>query len=72
MSKPLLTEAAWAAHGKWLTEKLSEHSIGDGRCILQLVDEPIWIRADQPFSEYIAAVDLAMERDESRVDGVAP
>ena len=68
MSKPLLTEAAWAARGRWLCEKLSERALPDGRAVLEISEEPIFVRADSTYMQQIAAVDLAMERDESRVD----
>ncbi len=57
---------AVAARGSWLVEKLSERLTPDGRCVLELCDEPIWIEPDGTLDDYCAAVDLAMERDESR------
>lgn len=57
----------WAARGMWLVDKLTERTTPDGRTVLEIVDEPIWIKADGTLADYIAAVDLAMERDESRV-----
>ena len=56
----------WAARGRWLTEKLCERSTPDGRTVLELVDEPIWARADGTFADYCAAVDAAMEADNRR------
>ena len=56
--------ALWAARGRWLTEKLCERSTPDGRTVLELVDEPIWVRADGTFADYCAAVDAAMEADD--------
>ena len=53
-----------AARGRWLTEKLCERSTPDGRTVLELVDEPIWARADGTFADYCAAVDAAMEADD--------
>ena len=61
------TEAAWAARGRWLLDKLSERFVDDGRAVLELTGEDIWIRPDQGYGAYVDAVDLAMERDESRV-----
>jgi hypothetical protein len=57
----------WAARGRWLVDKLSERTTPDGRTVLELTDEPIWIRADGTLADYIAAVDAAMERDESYI-----
>lgn len=56
--------ARWAARGRWLADKLSERSTPDGRTVLELVDEPIWARADGTFADYCAAVDAAMEADD--------
>ena len=56
--------ALWAARGRWLTEKLSERTTPDGRTVLELVDEPIWARADGTFADYCTAVDAAMEADD--------
>lgn len=58
----------WAERGRWLVDKLSERSTPDGRTVLEIAEEPIWVRADGTLADYIAAVDLAMERDESRVE----
>lgn len=58
----------WAARGRWLVDKLTERSTPDGRTVLELADEPIWVREDGTLADYIAAVDLAMERDESRCE----
>ena len=57
-------QALWAERGRWLAEKLSERSTPDGRTVLELVEEPIWARADGTFAEYCAAVDAAMAADE--------
>ncbi len=54
----------WAARGRWLTEKLCERSTPDGRTVLELVDEPIWVRADGTFADYCTAVDAAMGADD--------
>lgn len=58
----------WAARGRWLVEKLTERCIPDGRCVLEISEEPIWCKPDGTLADYIAAVDLAMERDESRAE----
>jgi hypothetical protein len=55
-----------AARGRWLIEKLSERLLPDGRCVLEISEEPIWIAPDGTLRDYIKAVDLAMERDASR------
>lgn len=60
------SQHAWAERGKWLVDKLTERTTPDGRCVLEISEEPIWCRADGALADYIAAVDLAMERDESR------
>lgn len=57
----------WAERGRWLVDLLSERTTPDGRTVLEIVDEPIWIQADGTLADYIAAVDAAMDRDESRV-----
>ena len=57
---------AWAERGKWLVERMTERYTPDGRCVLEIADEPIWTKPDGTLQDYIAAVDLAMERDESR------
>ena len=57
---------AEAERGRWLIERLTERTTPDGRCVLEISEEPIWCRADGALADYIAAVDLAMERDESR------
>jgi hypothetical protein len=67
MSAPDLSPEAWARRGQWLAEHLSERSTPDGRTVLELVEEPIWVRADATWDEYITAIDLAIERDESGV-----
>jgi hypothetical protein len=54
-----------AVRGRWLIEKLSERTTPDGRTVLELVDEPIWIRADGTLRDYIAAVDRAIAADDS-------
>lgn len=55
----------WAKRGRWLVDKLRERTTPDGRTVLELVDEPIWARADGILADYCSAVDAAMERDES-------
>jgi hypothetical protein len=60
------SQHAWAERGKWLVDKLTERMTPDGRCVLELSDEPIWIKPDGTLDDYIAAVDQAIERDESR------
>jgi nitrous oxide reductase accessory protein NosL len=61
------SQAAWAARGKWLVDKLTERTTPDGRTVLEICEEPIWVEADATLVGYIIAVDLAMERDESQV-----
>jgi len=51
----------WAERGRWLVDMLSERTTPDGRTVLEIVDEPIWIQADGTLADYIAAVDAAME-----------
>ena len=60
------SQHAWAERGRWLVEKLTERYTPDGRCVLEISEEPIWCKPDGTLQDYIAAVDLAMERDESR------
>ena len=60
------SQHAWSERGRWLVEKLTERYTPDGRCVLEISEEPIWCKADGTLQDYIAAVDLAMERDESR------
>ena len=57
-------QALWAERGRWLAEKLSERTTPDGRTVLELVEEPIWARADGTFADYCAAIDAAMAADE--------
>lgn len=57
---------AQAARGSWLIDKLTERQTPDGRCVLEISEEPIWCEPDGTLDDYVAAVDLAMERDESR------
>ena len=59
------SQSAWAARGRWLVDKLTERTTPDGRTVLEISEEPIWCRADATLDECIAAVDLAMVRDES-------
>ena len=60
------SQHAWAERGRWLVEKLTERYTPDGRCVLEISEEPIWCKADGTLQDYVAAVDLAIERDESR------
>ena len=60
------TDEAWAARGRWLVDKLTERTTPDGRCVLELVDVPIWARPDGTLYDYLVAVDLAMALDKSR------
>ncbi len=55
----------WAERGRWLVDKLNERATPDGRTVLELTDEPIWIKEEGTLADYIAAVDAAMERDET-------
>ena len=57
-------QALWAERGRWLAEKLSERTTPDARTVLELVEEPIWARADGTFADYCAAIDAAMAADE--------
>jgi hypothetical protein len=59
------TDTAWARRGRWLLEHMTERTTPDGRTVLEISEEPIWVNADTTFEEWIAAVDLAMDRDES-------
>jgi len=53
----------WALRGHWLVDKLTERTLPDGRCVLELVSVPIWVIRDGTESDYIEAVDAAMQRD---------
>ena len=57
-------QALWAERGRWLAEKLSERTTPDARTVLELVEEPIWARADGTFADYCASIDAAMAADE--------
>ena len=57
-------ESDFDLRGRWLTEKLCERTTPDGRTVLEIVDEPIWAKADGTFADYCAAVDAAMAADE--------
>jgi hypothetical protein len=53
----------WAARGMWLIDKLRERSTHDNRTVLELVDEPIYVRQDGSTADWIAAVDAAMIKE---------
>lgn len=60
-----MTEAdKWAERGRWLVDKLSERWTPNGY-VLELTEEDIYIQPEGTLADYIAAVDQAMERDES-------
>lgn len=53
----------WAKRGRWLLEKMSERTTPDGRTVLEISEEPIWVKADGTFHDYCVAVDDAMDAD---------
>lgn len=53
----------WALRGHWLVDKLTERTLPDGRCVLELVEEEIYAMPDATLDEYVQAVDAAMQRD---------
>jgi hypothetical protein len=55
----------WALRGHWLVDHLSERTLPDGRCVLELVEEDIFAMPDATLDEYVDAVDAAMQRDSS-------
>lgn len=56
-----------AARGKWLIDHLTECTVPDGRTVLELVETPIWVKPNGTLDDYIAAVDQAMDADESHI-----
>ena len=53
----------WALRGHWLMDQLTDRTLPDGRAVLELVSVPIWVIPDGTESDYIEAVDAAMQRD---------
>ena len=51
-----------AERGRWLIDRLKERKTPDNRYVLELVEEPIWIRPDGTIDDYYAAIDAAMEK----------
>jgi len=66
--KPDQSDKAWAARGRWLFGQMTERSTPDGRCLLELVDVPIWAHENGTEEQHVAAIDAEMERDESDID----
>lgn len=53
----------WALRGHWLVDKLTERTLPDGRVVLELSEEDIFVTPDATLDEYVEAVDAAMQRD---------